>query len=121
MIVALLARWRLLTLVGVVILLAQAGNVVYAHLSGSRRYFAWAPNDYAVVYTITTSVRGHLLTPAEVQRRYELKAHGLWEDPPQRLIDYLKRYETTYGVHDHAHVTLSYSLDGHKEQTWQRT
>jgi hypothetical protein len=114
------ARQRLLTLVGVVLLLAQAGNVIYTHASGSRRYFAWAPNDYAVVYTITTSVHGHLLTPSEVQNRYELKAHGLWEDPPQRLIDYLKRYETTYGSNDHARVTLRYSLDGHREQTWQR-
>jgi hypothetical protein len=121
MIEPVLGRWRLATLVGVVVLIAQAGNVVYAHLSGSRRYFAWAPNDYAVVYTITTDVHGHALTPAEVQVRYELKAHGLWEDPPQRLIDYLKRYETTYGANEHAQVTLRYSLDGHREQTWQRS
>jgi hypothetical protein len=115
------SRWRLGTIVGLVILIAQAGNVVYAHLAGSRRYFAWAPNDYAVVYTITTSVRGRSLTPPQVYARYQLKAHGLWEDPPQRLIDYLKRYETTYGAREHAHVTLRYSLDGHLEQTWRRT
>ena len=121
MMLAVSSRWRLGTLVGIVILAAQAGNVVYAHLSGSRRYFAWAPNDYAVVYTIATSVHGHLLTAAEVQSRYALKAKGLWEDPPQRLIDYLKRYETTYGRGEHAKVTLRYSLDGHRERTWQLT
>jgi len=115
------SRLRLLTVLGAVILLAQAGNVIYAHLAGSRRYFAWAPNDYAVVYTITTYLDGRQLTPAEVQQRYEVNAHGLWEDPPQRLIDYLNRYERTYGAHEHAHVILRYSLDGHREQTWQRT
>src|SRR5437899_3647322 len=115
------ARARLLTVIGAVLLLAQAGNVIYAHLAGSRRYFAWAPNDYAVVYTITTYLHGHYLSPADVQHRYQLKARGLWEDPPQRLIDYLKRYETTYGAKEGAQVTLRYSLDGHREQTWRRT
>jgi hypothetical protein len=111
---------RFLTVIGAVILLAQLGNVLYAHVAGSRRYFAWAPNDYAVVYTITTEVQGRRLTPAQVKERYEIDAHGLWEDPPQRLIDYLNRYERTYGASEHAHVVLRYSLDGHKEQTWRR-
>lgn len=111
---------RILTVVGVAILLAQLGNVVYAHVAGSRRYFAWAPNDYAVIYTIATRVGAHQLTPAQVKERYEIKAHGLWEDPPQRLIDYLNRYEKTYGANEHAHVVLHYSLDGHPEQTWRR-
>jgi hypothetical protein len=113
------SRNRWLTLLGFAIVLAQAGNVVYAHVSGSRRYFAWAPNDYAVVYTVATYVHGRQLTPEEIEQRYELQAHGLWEDPPQRLIDYLKRYETTYGAREHAHVILRFSLDGHREQTWQ--
>jgi hypothetical protein len=111
---------RILTVIGVAILLAQVGNVVYAHVAGSRRYFAWAPNDYAVIYTINTEVRGHQLTPAQVKKRYEIKAHGLFEDPPQRLIDYLDRYEKTYGAGEHAHVVLRYTLDGHREQTWRR-
>jgi hypothetical protein len=109
-----------LTVIGVVILLAQLGNVIYAHVAGSRRYFAWAPNDYAVLYTIHTDVGGRQLTPAQVKDRYQIEAHGLWEDPPQRLIDYLNRYEKTYGASEHAHVVLSYSLDGHREQMWQR-
>jgi hypothetical protein len=109
-----------LTVIGVVILLAQLGNVIYAHVAGSRRYFAWAPNDYAVLYTIHTDVGGRHQTPAQVKDRYQIDAHGLWEDPPQRLIDYLNRYEKTYGASEHAHVVLSYSLDGHREQMWQR-
>jgi hypothetical protein len=112
---------RLPAVVGVALLLAQLGNVVYAHVAGSRRYFAWAPNDYAVVYTISTEVGGRKLTPAQVRDRYQIKAQGLWEDPPQRLIDYLNRYEKTYGAKEHAHVTLRYSLDGHAEKTWRRT
>ena len=112
---------RVLTLIGIVLLLAEVGNVVYAHVSGPRRYFAWAPNDYAVIYTIHTSVNGRQLTPHEVKERYEIKPSGLWEDPPQRLIDYLNRYEKTYGAHEHAHVVLSYSLDGHPQVTWQRS
>jgi hypothetical protein len=107
--------------IGVVLLLAQAGNVIYAHFAGSRRYFAWAPNDYAVVYSIATDVRGHQLTAAQIHDRYQIKARGLWEDPPQRLIDFLNRYEKTYGSKEHAHVVLRYSLDGHREQTWQRS
>ena len=111
---------RILTVIGVAILLAQVGNVVYAHVAGSRRYFAWAPNDYAVIYTVTTEVGGRQLTPAQVKKRYDIKAHGLWEDPPQRLIDYLNRYEKTYGSREHAHVVLRYTLDGHREQMWRR-
>jgi len=111
---------RFLTAIGAVILLAQLGNVVYAHVAGSRRYFAWAPNDYAVIYTINTEVHGRQLTPSQVKERYEIKAHGLFEDPPQRLIDYLNRYEKTYGAAEHARVVLRYRLDGHREQTWQR-
>jgi uncharacterized protein YktB (UPF0637 family) len=106
--------------VGVALLLAQLGNVIYAHVAGSRRYFAWAPNDYAVVYSIATEVRGHPLTPAQIRDRYQIKAQGLWEDPPQRLIDFLNRYEKTYGAKEHARVVLRYSLDGHPERTWQR-
>jgi hypothetical protein len=113
-------RVRILTVIGVAILLGQVGNVVYAHVAGSRRYFAWAPNDYAVIYTITTEVGGRQLTPAQVKERYEIKAHGLFEDPPERLIDYLDRYEKTYGAREHAHVLLRYTLDGHREHTWRR-
>src|SRR5436305_13865031 len=110
---------RFLTAIGAVILLAQLGNVVYAHVAGSRRYFAWAPNDYAVIYTINTEVHGRQLTPSQVKERYEIKPRGLWEDTPQRLIDYLNRYEKMYGAAEHDHVVLCYSLDGQPEHTWR--
>src|SRR2546421_8639324 len=92
---------RFLTAIGAVILLAQLGNVVYAHVAGSRRDFAWGPNDYAVIYTINTEVHGRPLPPPPGKDRYEIKAHGLWEGPPHRLIDYLNRYEKTYGAAEH--------------------
>ena len=113
------AASRLGTAVGVGFLLFQLGAVFTQHL-GPTRYFAWAPNDYAVIYTISTEVHGRVLTPAQVKKRYDIKARGLWEDPPQRLIDYLNRYEKTYGSREHAHVVLRYTLDGHREQTWRR-
>jgi hypothetical protein len=109
-------------LLAAAILLAQAGAVAYVHISGSQeRYFAWAPNDYAVVYTISTSVHGHELTPGQVSARYGIPEHGLWEYPPQQLVDILNRYESTYGSGQDAAVTLRYSLDGHPELTWRRT
>jgi hypothetical protein len=108
--------------IAAVILLAQVGAVAYVHISGTNeRYFAWAPNDYSVVYTISTSVHGHALTPDQVAARYGIPEHGLWEYPPQQLVDILNRYETTYGSGQHAAVTLRYSLDGHPELTWRRT
>lgn len=94
--------------------------MTYEHVAGSRRYFAWAPNDYAVVYTVSARVGRHTLTPSQIQQRYHLAARGLFEDPPQRLIDFLNHYEETYGVGDHAQVRLVYSLDGHPQRTWTR-
>src|SRR2546430_17503530 len=111
---------RILTVIGVAILLAQVGNVVYAHVAGSRRYFAWAPNDYAVIYTITTEVGGRQLTPAQVKKRYEIKAHGLGEDPRQRLIDFLIRDEKTFRARDPASVVLRFALHGRHERTLSR-
>src|SRR5580658_4899529 len=108
-------------LIALLIVLAQVGAVAYVHISGSNeRYFAWAPNDYAVVYTISTSVHGHTLTAEQVGDRYDVPAHGLWEYPPQQLMDILNRYEDPYGAGQHAAVTLRYSLDGHPYQTWHR-
>src|SRR3954469_11985708 len=93
------SRQRVLSAIGGIVLLAQLGSVVYAHTSGTRRYFAWAPNDYAVDYTISVSVDGRRLAPSEIRHRYLVADHGLYEDPPQRLIDFIDRYERTYGAH----------------------
>jgi len=111
---------RLLSAIGLVLLLAQVVSVVHAHASGGRRYFAWAPNDYAVAYTIDVSVAGHALSADEIQRRYRLPAQGLFEDPPERLLDFIDRYEDTEGRHDGASVTVHYSLDGHRPRVWRR-
>src|SRR6516165_4493546 len=89
-------RLSLTVLIGSAILLVQLGAIAFVHISGSdERYLAWAPNDYAVDYSISTSVHGRALTPEQVADRYGLPAHGLWEYPPQQLIDILSRYEST--------------------------
>ena len=79
---------RVRLLLGIAILVAQVGSVAYAHFGpaphgqswvrktldgcsaepvGCRRYFAWAPNDYAVEYRLTVTVGG-------VKRSYEVIA-----------------------------------------------
>ncbi len=115
-------RLSLTMLIGLAILLVQVGAVAFVHISGTNeRYLAWAPNDYAVVYSISTSVHGHPLTPEQVADRYGVAAHGLWEYPPQQLIDILNRYESSYAAGQDAVITLRYSLDGHPTKTWRRT
>jgi len=115
-------RLSLTMLIGLAILLVELGAVAIVHISGTNeRYLAWAPNDYAVVYSISTSVHGHALTPEQVTDRYGVAAHGLWEYPPQQLIDILNRYESSYAAGQDAVITLRYSLDGHPTQTWRRT
>jgi len=99
----------------------QLGAIAFVHISGSdERYLAWAPHDYAVDYSISTSVHGRALTPEQVANRYGLPAHGLWEYPPQQLIDILSRYEST-DASGRDVVTLRYSLDGHPTQTWRKS
>jgi hypothetical protein len=115
-------RLSITVLIAALILVVQVGAVAYVHLSGTNeRYFAWGPNDFFVVYTITTSVDGHAWTPEQVAKSYEVPAHGTWEWPVQQLIDILKRYQEFYGTGQHEVVTLRYTLDGHPEQVWRRT
>ncbi len=106
---------------GLLVVLAQLGGVVGSHASSSccaARYFAWAPNDYSVIYTITARVNGRLLNAPEVLARYEAPQQGFWEDPPARLIHELRAVEATYWPRDHSVLTLRYSLDGHPWKVW---
>ena len=118
------------------ILLAQVGVSFWQHL-GNTRYFAWAPNDYAVTYALHVSVGGQALTTAEISRRYRLNLadrlsmdakadlglaqaeHYLYEDPPQRLINRIKWYEQRYGSANRDSVTLVYQLDDGPIQKWR--
>jgi hypothetical protein len=116
----------------VALLLAQCGIAFWQHL-GDTRYFAWAPNDYAVTYDLDVSVDGRRLTREQIADRYRLdlsdrldreekreldlspRQHFLWEDPPQHLVDRIDRYEETYGSGT-ADVTLSYQVDGQEKR-----
>lgn len=107
----------------------QGLAIVQQHL-GPTRYFAWAPNDYIVQYEIRVDMGDRFLTGAQISARYRqlygtsagssgaLALSGVYEAPPQQLIDELQQYERTYGRSDHARVTLIYTQDGNRPQTW---
>jgi hypothetical protein len=106
-------------LLGITFLAAQLIWVLIVHVTGMQsRYFCWAPNDYVVMYQIQVTEHGHPLTAAEITARYDLDATGEFEDPVQRLEDIIRQYEQTYGRGDGAHVTLTYSLNGHAQEVW---
>lgn len=124
-------HWPVLTCVGVLLLLVQLFAVVYEH-TGPTRYFAWAPNDYAVEYHLQVRIHGSTLTPAEIAARYRLPQRSvadtftphtgflsLYEAPVQQLIDTLRQREQTYGKRDGAQVLLRYRVDGRAYQEWQ--
>jgi len=113
---------RLRVYAGMALVLAQLGAVVFAHVDvkrGAARYFAWAPNDYSVDYSIRATVNGHLLDAREFGERYRLPERDFYEDPPQRLLHYLRRYESTYGRHDRTSLVVRYRLDGHRPVVWR--
>jgi hypothetical protein len=130
---------------GLAILVAQVGSVAYAHFGPAahgqswvrktldgcsaepvacRRYFAWAPNDYAVKYRLKVRADGRTLTFAEALRRYHLPPSkrgekAYWEDPPQRLIDTIKAYEESQGGRATRSVVLRYSVNGGARHEWR--
>jgi hypothetical protein len=116
--------------VGGAILLAQLVSVGYAHFGpapenqswvrktldgcsgepvGCRRYFAWAPNDYVVEYGLRVQARGRVL---------RLRT-GLYEDPPQRLIDAIEAYERSHDPDRRDRVRLTFTVNGGDRQEWR--
>lgn len=111
--------WR--ALIGAGLLLAQLVMIVLTHVSSTccaSRYFAWAPNDYSVDYTIAATVNGRTLAADEIQARYRVRAKGFWEDPPQRLERYLRRRDQVYSPGQRVQLTVRYRLDGRGPLTW---
>jgi hypothetical protein len=118
------------TSIGVAFLLFQVGAIATQHL-GTTRYFAWAPNDYVVQYELRVRTDGRALTTGEIMARYRrlygtsagdptaMSVSGIYENPPQQLIDSIQQYETTYGRNDHAEVTLTYRIDTHAPVVWK--
>jgi hypothetical protein len=119
-----------------VLLALQCGVGIWQHL-GSTRYFAWAPNDYLMTYNLEASVRGHVLTPAQIGERYRLSLAALvsaraqrdiglasgmryvWEDPPAEVKRRIRRVEATYPPAERAQVRLDYQLDAGPTQHWR--
>lgn len=138
-------RWRLNLIIGIAILGAQAAAVGYAHFgpapqgqswlrktvngcsaepAGCRRYVAWAPNDYLVEYRLFVTTGGRRLSPADARRRYGLLVgdpsdEGIWEAPPQRLIDTIERYERDRDRDRGDHVILTYTVNGGPRHKWR--
>lgn len=112
--------WR--AALGFLLLVVQLGAVLTAHASNccESRYFVWAPNDYSIDYTITARVNGRNLSAEEIRRRYRLPKTGFYEDPPYRLLDYLRRCELlAYGGKDSTDLTVQYRLNGHPPVIWR--
>lgn len=112
--------WR--ALLGLLLLLVQLGAVFAAHAldcCGSR-YFVWAPNDYSIDYTITARVNGRTLSAEEIRKRYRLPKTGFYEDPPHRLLNYLRRCELmAYEGTDRTDLTVRYALNGRTPVIWR--
>jgi hypothetical protein len=108
--------------IGAIFLSAQLFSIAY-HQFVPTRYFCWAPNDYAVSYSIQVKINGRTLSPEEIKLRYRLAASGVYENVVVHLIDIWRQYETTYGRNDHAQIVLIYSTNGapQKEWTWPET
>jgi hypothetical protein len=104
----------------VFVVAVQLGVVVLTHTSSccSARYFAWAPNDYSVDYTIAASVDGRTLTRAQVLSRYGVAQTGFWQDPPARLIHDLRAAEVSRGSGHQTVLHLRYRLDDHPVTVW---
>ena len=111
---------RFRTLAGVLFLSAQFTAIVYAQFT-PRRYFCWAPNDYANSYSLDVSVGGKELSPKQVQARYQIPSSRsrCYENPATHIIDFVRQYEKTYGRNDQASVVLKWRRDGHDpEYEW---
>lgn len=107
-------RW-----LGIAFIAAQVVWVLGVHISGTAdRYFCWAPNDYMVTYQIEVSEHGHNLTASEIQARYGLPAHGLFQYPAQHIEDLIREYEQTDGRGDGAHVTFTFEVNGGAPEVW---
>lgn len=111
--------WRVT--LGLLLVSVQLGVVLATHLPPTccaSRYFAWAPNDYSVDYFISATVNGRRLNRREIWTRYRVSQRGFYEDPPERLIRYLRRYELTYGRHDRTSLSVRYQLNGRPPVVW---
>jgi hypothetical protein len=107
--------------VGFSLVLTQLIYVLTVHVSNccAERYFAWAPNDYSIVYHIAATVNGSKLDAMQILGRYRISQNGLWQDPVERLEGVLRRRELAYGKTDRVFLSVRYRLDGRPPAEWR--
>jgi hypothetical protein len=103
----------------VAFLLAQLASIVYAQAAGNERYFCWAPNDYMVSYDLQVRIDGRKLNSDQARARYRLPAGHVYQNIVTHIEDQIRQYETTYGINDHAGITLKYNNNGGPEKEWR--
>src|SRR5262245_58325943 len=78
---------RATNLAAAIFLSLQLWLVVHAQFT-SRRYFCWAPNDYANTYSLSVKIKGEELTPYPALARYHLQDHrASYENPATHIMD----------------------------------
>ena len=105
------------TLAAIALLLFQVAMIGYARFVPSR-YFCWAPMDSQNLYSITVVIDGRELGPAEIEARYRQPAEGGNWQAIQHALDKVQQYEETYGREEGAEVVVTYTVNGHPEETW---
>src|SRR5215469_2010622 len=112
-------RARACNLAAATFLALQLCLVVHAQFT-PRRYFCWAPNDYANTFSLNVKINGAELSPDRALARYHLEGRKFsYENPAIHIADTVRQYEETYGRADHAELVLRWSLNGHELQTWR--
>lgn len=97
----------------------QLALILYAQFT-PRRYFCWAPNDYANSFSLRVKVDGKDLSSDQALARYHLQdLRYSYENPATHITDLVTQYEETYGRNDHAQVIMLWSFNGHSTQTWR--
>jgi hypothetical protein len=98
--------------------LVEIAGVVRARYVPTR-WFSWAPNDYAVGYSLQVLLNGEALTPEQIGKRYNVSPSGVYENPVENLIEILTERERTYGRTDGAEVVLTYRPNGETPKEWK--
>lgn len=111
------ARFVTRTLAAIALLAFQVVMIGYARFVPSR-YFCWAPMDSQNLYSIAVVIDGRELNPEEIEARYRQPAQGGNWQAIQHALDKVRQYEETYGREDGAKVVVTYTVNGHPEETW---
>lgn len=105
------------TLAAVALVAFQVVMIGYARFVPSR-YFCWAPMDSQNLYSIAVVIDGRELGPEAIEARYRQPAVGGNWQAIQHALDKVRQYEETYGRDDGARVVVTYTVNGHPEETW---